>query len=410
MATLRAATLAPLAWRNLWRNPRRTVITLIVVSIGLWSVLFFNSFLNAWTQSSKDATLRLLIGAGQIHAKGYLDDPNIDALMPPPDGALQAALSTPDIAAWTTRLVLPGVVQSEYKTLPVSLVGVDPKAEMKVSTIPGKVVNGRYLNGPRDEGVVLGLHMAERLKTGLGRRVILMSQSADGSLAEQSFDVVGLFDADQQTEDFYAFTGRVAMQSYLGVGERIAEIVFSQPIKADLGGAVQRLSVAAPDLDVRSWKKLSAFLAASDSFMNGFIYVWLVVVFVLMAIGVINTQLMAVFERTHEFGLLLALGMQPRLVLLMVALESALLIGLGCLIGVALAALTIWSVSGGIDLTAFAKGLEMFQGGQVLFAKFDAGAFIKFSLMIWALGVVVALWPARRAARANPVEAMRHAT
>ena len=401
-------TFTPLAWRNLWRNARRTGITLIVVSVGLWSVLFFNSFLNAWGQASKDAVLDLLIGQGQIHAAGYMDDPNIEALMPPPSRALIAALEVPEISAWATRLQLPGVVVSEYKTLPVNIVGVDPQAERRLSSIPDKIVEGQYLSGVEDSGVVLGLALAERLKTGLGRRVILMSLNVDGALSEQSFDVVGLFDADKATEDFYAFTGRRAAQKFVGLSDEIAQITFAIPEAENLEMTVAALAAAAPNLDVRSWKKLSLFLATTDSFMQNFIYIWLAVVFSLMAIGIVNTQLMAVFERTHEFGLLRALGMKPKQVLLLVALESTFLIGFGVLLGAALAGATIWALADGIDLSAFAEGLEMFQAGQVLYPEYDLARFVMFSLMIWILGILVALWPARRAAKMSPVEAMRY--
>jgi len=402
--------LGPLSWRNLWRNPRRTVITLIVVSVGMWSILVFNSFLNAWAQSSKDATLGLLIGQGQIHAQGYMDDPNIDTLMSPPDATLKAALNTPAISGWATRLALPGVVQSEYKSLPINILGVDPAAEAKISSIPGKIVEGRYLKNAQDDGVVIGRHLAKRLKTALGRRVILMSQKAGGGLAQQSFDVVGIYHAIQTTEDFYVFTGRDADLAFVGLKNKIAEIVFDIPRDADLAPTIAMLKAAAPNLDVRSWKKLSLFLATTDSFMQSFIYIWLGVVFTLMAIGIVNTQLMTVFERIHEFGLLRALGMKPRLVLMMVALESVLLIGFGVLIGMMMSALTIWYFHGGIDLSAFAKGLEMFQGGQVLYPKYNVTGFVVYPLIIWLLGVLCALWPARRASKQSPVEAMRHAT
>jgi len=124
----------------------------------------------------------------------------------------------------------------------------------------------------------------------------------------------------------------------------------------------------------------------------------------------VNTQLMAVFERVHEFGLLQAFGMKPSQILLLVAMESAFLIGFGVVIGMILSALTIWSLSDGLDLSAFAAGLEMFQGGQVLFPEYDVASFFVFSLVIWLLGILVALWPARRAAKLSPVEAMRTAT
>ena len=110
--------LIPLAWRNIWRNPRRTLITLIVVSVGVWSLIAFSSFMSAWGQSGRDATLRLLLGQGQIHAAGYMDDPDINHLMPPPDARLRAALDGAGIDGWVMRLQLPAVVQSDTKPCP----------------------------------------------------------------------------------------------------------------------------------------------------------------------------------------------------------------------------------------------------------------------------------------------------
>ncbi len=403
-------TFTPFAWRNLWRNPRRTVITLIVVSVGLWSVLFFNSFIIAWGESGKEAVLRLLIGQGQIHAVGHMDDPNIETLMAPPDEALTGALDAPEIDAWAMRLQLPAVVVSEYKTLPVNIVAVDPEAEKLVSAIPEKIVEGRYLNGLDDDSIILGLNLAERLKTGLGRRVILMSQNVTGSMSEQSFDVVGLFDADKATEDFYAFTGRSAGQLFVGLDDEISQIVFTIPEDEALEPTVANLSEAAPDLDVRSWKDLSLILATTDAFMGSFIFIWLGVVFSLMAIGIVNTQLMAVFERTHEFGQLRALGMHPRQVLILVTLESAFLIGFGVVLGIILAVLTIWPMRSGVDLSAFSEGLEMAQAGNIIYPDFQFQGLMVLSLIVWALGILVALWPARRASKLSPVEAMRHAS
>jgi len=403
-------TFAPLAWRNLWRNARRTVITLIVVSVGLWSVLIFNAFLNAWSESGKQTTLSVLIGEAQIHAPGYMDDPNIELLMPTPDPALRAALDDPAISHWASRLIVPGVVQSEYKTLPVSILGVDPKDEKIVSSLPAQVVEGRYLASQTDAGVVLGESLAERLETGLGRRVILMSQNTSGALSEQSFDVVGIFDSDKGTEDFYAFTGRKAAQDFLGLTDEIAEIVLRIPDDELLDQTVATVQKAAPDLEVKSWHSLSLMLAASDTFMKSFVFVWLGVVFSIMAIGIVNTQLMAVFERTHEIGLLRALGMKPRQVLWMITLESAFMVGLGVLLGLALGALSIFATYDGLDLSAFSEGMEMIQAADILYPDYDLKGFAIFAGIIWILGILVAIWPARRAARLSPVEAMRYAS
>lgn len=402
--------LGPLAWRNLWRNPRRTFITLIVVVIGIWSILLFSAFITAWSQSSRDATLKLLIAQGQIHAQGYLDDPNVDHLMSPPDDGLKAALNAPAIAHWVSRLELPAVVQSEYKTLPATVLGVDPAREAEISSIPSKIVEGRYLSGTEDDGVILGVNMVKRLKTALGRRVILMITGKDGNLEERSFDVVGVYDADTDFEDTYAFTGRQAMQDMVGVGDAISQISFEVPKKEDLPGVIKALQAAAPDLDTRPWRKLSLLLAAIDSSMAGVVYIWLSVMMVMISIGIINTQLMAVFERTHEFGLLRALGFKPRYVVWLVTFESVLLIGLGVLIGTALGALTIYALKGGVDLSAFGQALEAFKAGNTLYFRFNPSDYMLFPPLIWVLGVAVALWPSWRAARIAPVEAMRHET
>ena len=402
--------LAPLAWRNLWRNPRRTSITLIVVTIGLWSILALSSFMTAWMESSRDATLRLLIAQGQIHAAGYLDDPNIDHLMQRPDDRLEAALGVPAISNWVTRLELPAVAQSEYKTLPVTMLGVDPEAEHRISSVPGKVVEGRYLNDADDDGVIIGLNMAERLKTALGRRIILMMTDSEGWLEERSFDVVGIFDADVGFEDTYVFTGLNLMQGMAKLDGEISQIAFEVPNEEDLANVLDNLRAAAPEGDVREWRKLSLMLGAMDASMGITVYIWLGVMMVMVSIGIINTQLMAVFERIHEFGLLRALGLKPGHVLALIAIESVLLIGLGVLIGMFAAALTVWSLRDGIDLSAFSKALEAFQSGDMIYLKFIPFDYVVFPLAVWGIGVLVALWPAWRAQKISPVEAMRHAT
>ncbi len=402
------ALLVPLAWRNLWRNPRRTLITLVVVAAGLYSILCFAALLEAWAVSSRDTALNLMTGSGQIHARGFLDDPTVARRMPAPDPRLVRVLGEPAIAVWTKRVRVPAVVQSEYETLPLTLVGVEPQRERTISVIPARIAAGRYLGGAADGGVVLGRHLAERLKTRVGKRIVVMAQAADGSLAERSYDVVGLFGGNREAEDEFGFTGLRTAQGMLGIGDSISEISFDVPHETQLPAVVAALRHAAPNLDVQPWTVLVPLAAAMQGFMNAFVYIWLWVMFVLMAIGIVNTQLMAVFERMREFGLLEALGMRPRLILGQVLLESVMLVGLGVAIGLAAAAATIGALHGGIDLGFLARGAEFFGAGHVLYPKLAPSELVELSALIWVLGTLVALWPARTAARSNPAEAMTH--
>ena len=398
-----------LAWRSLWRNPRRTVITLVIVAVGMWSIVTFTVMLKAWAESARNEALRMLTGEGQIHAARFLDDPAVEHRMADPSGVLLAALDGGTITAWAPRVRVPAVIQSEYRALGVTLLGVVPQKERAVSDLPGEIETGRYLTDENDPSVVLGKHLIERLKTRVGKRVILMSQAADGHLAEQGFTIVGAFGGSEGLQDQFAFVGIRPAQAMLGIGSDISEVSFDVANDKALPVAIASLRKAAPRLDIEPWTEFAPIAYVMDQASSTYNGIWLAVTFVLMAIGIVNAQLMAVFERTREFGLLQALGMRPRLVLLQVAVESALLIGIGVAIGDVLGWLAVIPFHHGLDLGSLAAGSERFGAGRILYPHLELSDVVRSSIIVWLLGLVTALWPARRASHANPVEAMAHA-
>lgn len=402
----RILMLGPLAWRNLWRNPRRTLITLVVVAVGVWSILAFDVMFKAWEQSSLEESLRLLTGEGQIHAAGYLDDPGVGHSMPYPTGALLQTLNGPAVGAWAARVRVPAIVQSEYRTRAITLVGVEPAAERRVSDLPGQMLAGRYLASDGEIGIVIGGDLAVKLKTRLGKRVIVMAQAADGHLAEVGLPIIGLFGNITPAQDEYAFVGLGAAQSTLGLNGRLSEIAFDAGPNSKLEDTVAALQRSAPGLDTETWMALSPLAYTMQQFSTSYTAIWLMVMFVLMAIGIVNTQLMAVFERTREFGLMQALGMRPATIVAQVMLKSALLIGVGVVCGIVLMAVTLLPFTNGLSLGFLSAGSEMAGGGGVLYPQLDPVDTLVYATIVWVLGVLTTLWPARTAARTPPVVAM----
>ncbi len=399
--------LFPFAWRNLWRQQRRTLITLAVVAVGVWSIIAFNAVIRAWSDSSLAGSLKNLTAEAQVHAPGYLDDPDAEHSFPTPAGELARVLNGAAVARWAPRVRTPAIVQSEYETLPITLVGMVPQREAGVSFIAAALREGAALRDANDDGVVIGRKLAQRLKTTVGKRIVLMANDAGGRLAERGARVVGIYAAAPNIEEQFLFTGLAPAQRFLKIEGRLSEIALMSNPQIPLTSVVKQLRAAAPKLAVADWAQLQPMTKGIHDFTQGFIYIWLWVMFVLIAIGVVNTQLAAVFERTREFGLLQALGFRPGWIVLEVSLEAVQIIGFGVIVGALAAVLTVYGFKDGISLSGLSAGADFLGMERVLYPRIDPTEFVTTIAVIWGLGVLTALWPARRAARFDVIEAMR---
>jgi ABC-type lipoprotein release transport system permease subunit len=401
------ALLFRLAWRNVLRYRRRSAVILVAIATGLWSMLVFAAFTRGWSNDVSRNAIETLTGQLQIHAPGYLEDPSVDRVMPSPGETLLPLLDGPAVAAWAARVRVPSVVMSERETAGVTLVGIDPAAEKGLSFIAGAVREGQGLSGAGGNGILIGRKLAERLGTGLGKRVVVMSQAADHSVADRGFPIVGVYDADRSsTEMSFVFVGRKLAQEMLGVGSGVSEVsvVLRDPSRLD--SFVERVRAAGGGLDVQPWTTLEPMAEAMVAMGQAWIWIFYVVMYVAMAFGLVNTLLMAVLERTREFGLLQALGMRPRLILRQVLAESSILLAVGVLAGGLLTVATLACVRDGIDFRSFAAGAEMWGMSKVIFPTLGASDVVSAVAFIVVLGALASLYPALRAARKVPVEAI----
>jgi ABC-type lipoprotein release transport system permease subunit len=311
------------------------------------------------------------------------------------------------VSAWANRVRVPAVVASERESAGVTLVGIEPARERELSFIAKSMTGGRYLESGDDAGLLLGRKLAEKLETGLGRRVVVMSQDPKNQVADRGFRVVGIFDTQpQQMEEAYVFIGLSAARSMLKLGEEVSEVAIMTPDRDRLAPLMARLTAAAPGLDVASWKEVEPLLVLTQEITDAILLIWYVIVFAAMSFGLINTLLMAVFERTREFGLFQALGMPPRQILGQVLVESLILLVLALVLGNLLSAATLAALRDGIDLSAVAEGMELVGVAPVIVPAWRGHDLVMANLSVVLLGLAASLYPAWRASRHVPVEAL----
>ena len=400
--------LSRLAWRYLWRNHRRTIVMLSAIAVGAWAMIFMTALTRGMVDQMIVDGISVIPGHVLIHDPEYLDDPSVNNRIALSDAELDERFGNAGFASWASRVRVPAIVTSERESRGVTLLGIDPQAERGFSFVDYDDVDGRFLEGPDDKGVVLGAKLADTLETRVGKRVVLMSQDPDNELADRGFRVVGLFHAEMDaTEESYAFVGKRTAQDMLRIGDSVSEVVFVGDDYRDVEPVYEKVAALVDDsVRVSRWTEVDTYLGTMMGMMDGFMLIWVIVIFLALSFGLVNTLVMAVFERIREIGLMLALGMKPAMILGQILIESMMLLAVGLLIGDVLAWATIKPLEGGIDISIVAKGMEMFGASSVLYPSLDMDDVILSNVVVMVLGFLASLSPAWRASRYEPVEAI----
>ena len=401
-----------LAWRNLWRHPRRTAVILGAIIMGVWAMVFYSAFTRGMVDDMIRNNLANLTGHLQVQAPGFFENPVMENLILDPDpvrGVLTASL--PAGAHWTSRLRLGGVVRSARSATGTVVVGIDPKEEANLSFVAHAISEGTFLDDT-SQGLVVGKALLDHLEAKLGHRLVIDLQDASGRITSRAFVVVGVFRAQiEATEKQFIFCHRETLQGMVGVGPAVSEFCVNLPRAGDAGAVAAELAgQLPPDACVLlTWREMLGFLSAYLDAMWIYALVWNVVVFIAMAFGLVNTILMAVFERVREFGLVRALGVSPWGVIGRVLLETLLMLVVGIAMGAGVSALTV-GIFGrvGLNFSAFAAGSELFGISRIIYPATTAQDYLSAMSIVLLLGLLVSLYPAVKAARITPVQAMTY--
>lgn len=413
--------LLQLAWRNLWRNRRRTFITMAAIAFG-YAMLLFVACLMAglrW-QMIQNGTC-LVMSQIQIHAPGYYPNRSLQKTLGGRKGtdvkALLASISADRrVSAVAPRVYGYALLSAAHRSAGVELMGVVPDQEPKITTLNTQIAKGSYLTVQLPKGVVIGDKLASTIGINLHSEIVLLTQAADGSMGNDVYTVVGILHTGLDSVD----RGLVLMtlsslQDLLHLAPaRIHEV----GIKLNNINAATKVAAAlevqlGKTLPVRAmaWPELAPELANYVQFNHGVTVVLFFIFFLVAVIGVMNTMLMAVYERTREFGMLMAVGMRPVQVIRLILTEAA---GLGVaslVVGAALGVPLLWYLQvHGLDLGGATGEVVSVAGvvvGHLWYGRQDFSAYGEAALGLAATALVSALYPAWRAAQLRPTEAMR---
>jgi ABC-type lipoprotein release transport system permease subunit len=401
-----------LAWRNLWRHRRRTWLTVGAMVFCNVLLIFLISLQLGSYQMMIDNSLAAYSGHMQIQHRDYQEEQRIRQSVPGVAALAAGARDTLDVDTVAARGMAFALASSEERSFGVLISGVQPVFEPLVSTLPGLVRQGRYL-GPGDSGhIVIGAVLAQNLKVGTGDELIFIGSGRDGSFAAAVATVVGILESGMDEIDRSIAQVPLAwFQDVFTMGDHGHAVVARVPALdavPEAVGALKSLASEDDSLSVLDWEALQPGLRqaiTSDMASAWFTYVVLII---LVAFSVLNTQLMSVLERTREFGVMLALGMRPGQLARLVGMETLLMACVGLALGVALGAVLTWYLS----VVGFA-----YPGMEELGARFNVPGrmYPEVSLLslFWGPGVVLlgalvaAIYPALRLFRLAPVAAMR---
>jgi putative ABC transport system permease protein len=403
-----------MAWRNIWRNPRRSVLTMLAIAFASLLLVFMLSWQFGSYATMINSAVRIHTGHLQVQAKGYNDKRDISLVVPDPAAVGGILEKTPGIAAYTFRADAFSLVTSKQRTYGAAVIGIDPAREAKVSTLKKLIRQGSYLASGDTDQALVGKILAKNLQVGLGDDLVVLGQGRDGSIAATVARVKGIFSSGQ--EDFDRSTIHIPLvyfQDVYTMHGAVHEVVALCKSLGDVPEVKRAVAAGVRGLNknnqlvVLDWMELMPGLIQSIKMdlVSGFIFY--IILVVVVAFSILNTFLMAIFERTREYGVLLAVGITPWRLTKIILIESATMTVVGVVVGIIAGSLITWYFQvHGIIISGASEVLRQYGLPERMFPELSALSVTIGPAVVLVITLLTALYPAFKVRRLSPVEAL----
>lgn len=402
------------AWKNVWRNKMRSMVVIMAVALGLTGGVFSSAVMKGvGDQRTREAVSRETAHL-QIHNPAFTEDNAVNFTIDGEMARLTRVLDTTKaIAAWSPRIKFMAMAGSANAGTGVVVMGIDPERESRVTEIHSLICDscGTWFEGCKGIPVVVGEALAKKLKVHLHSKIVLTFQDMNGTLTGGAFRICGIYrTCNSVFDEMNLYVDRKDIIPMLSINQEACHeiaVMLKDPEK--ISEVRQKLRSQFPQLMIRSWKELDPILGILYDFMDLYLYLFMGIIMLALGFGIINTMLMAILERTRELGMLAAIGMNKPRIFSMVMLESVFLSLTGGIVGMVMGLLlTLWTKHTGINLGAFAEGFEKIGYNPILYPTIDFIFFINITVMVILIGILASVYPARKALKLRPAEAIRN--
>lgn len=403
-----------LATRNIWRNRRRSLITMAAISLGLAMMIWGRNLGAASYDEMIKVGVSQMAGHVVVQYPGWQEDRDKDQLVPGVAAVTETLQQAFPDATVVSRSFLSGLLTSPNNSVGVGINAVQPSVESQVAEWTDKITDGAWLTDDDDRGILIGDGVADTLQVGVGDKVVFMTQGAE-EVTSKLFRVRGLLHTgSKELDGFFAMATLGAAQEITEKPDTAHQVSVHLPDpKQSQAAAIQAAGLfPGQELQVLNWMEAIPEIYQLIKMDEQYNFLFMFIIGIIVAVGVMNTVLMAVMERVKEFGVLLAVGMSPRRLASLVIIEGTVLGVLSVTLGVLIGAALTWPIyKYGWDLTA-AMGESYEMSGvaisAVMHAKYDWPTTFLFAAGGAVMTVLATLYPAAKAARLEPVEAMNH--
>ncbi|MCC5924929.1 MAG: ABC transporter permease [Bacteroidetes bacterium] len=399
-------TLFILSWRNIWRKPARSGVLLAAITVGLWAGVVTVGIINGMMQQRVSYLIESEITHVQVHNPEFLSEGFARLYLSDHDSISETLAADPRVAAFASRTITDGMIQSPVKTSGVRIRGVQPDRERETTTFHENLTDGEYLDSAMRNAVLIGEKLAADHHIQLGDRVVLTFENTRNELVSGLFNVAGLFrSASVNYDEAHVFVRADDLIRLMGVGPIYHEIAVLLHEEGDAAAVAASLSGSFPEAKVRTWREISPELTMIVELGGVTMVLITAIIMIALAFGILNTMLMALFERMREIGMLLSIGMNRIRVFGMLMLESALLTLTGVATGVALALLTLRYYSErGMNLEVFADGAAQLGWDYHIYPVVTASDFGVIMAVVVVITMLASAYPAFKGVRVNPME------